>query len=262
MLTTHYVPGSPCWIDLGAPDVEAAAAFYGGLFGWNYQPLGPEAGGYGFFSLDGRRTAAVGPLQAPGLAPSWTVFFQTADADATAKAVTQSGGGVSFGPHDVFTNGRMARCADPGGAEFSLWEPRDPAGLDVVTDPGSFCWAELHAENPEAARAFYTAVFGWDTQDVPFGTTTYTILATSGGGQEASFGGLAAFTEQLRSAGITPGWVPYFEVTDCEAVAARAAELGGQVAAGPHQAPGIGTLAHVVDPGGAPFALITSASAA
>jgi predicted enzyme related to lactoylglutathione lyase len=56
--------------------------------------------------------------------------------------------------------------------------------------------------------------------------------------------------------------VPYFEVADCEASAARAAELGGQVVAGPHHAPGIGTLAHAVDPGGAAFALITSAPAA
>lgn len=34
MLSTDYVPGAPNWVDLGTPDVDAAAAFYGAVFGW------------------------------------------------------------------------------------------------------------------------------------------------------------------------------------------------------------------------------------
>lgn len=44
MLTTHYVPGSPNWLDLGAPDIDAAVAFYTGVFDWTFQSAGPEAG--------------------------------------------------------------------------------------------------------------------------------------------------------------------------------------------------------------------------
>ena len=29
----RYIPGVPCWIDTTQPDPDAAAAFYGGLFG-------------------------------------------------------------------------------------------------------------------------------------------------------------------------------------------------------------------------------------
>ncbi len=29
-----YLPGVPCWVDTSQPDPEAAATFYGGLFGW------------------------------------------------------------------------------------------------------------------------------------------------------------------------------------------------------------------------------------
>ena len=108
MLTTEYVPGAPNWVDLGTPDIDAAAAFYGALFGWEFQSAGPDAGGYGMFTLDGKTVAALGPLGEEGAASAWTLYFQTADADATAKAVEQAGGTVRFGPFDVFTEGRRA----------------------------------------------------------------------------------------------------------------------------------------------------------
>jgi predicted enzyme related to lactoylglutathione lyase len=91
MLSTDYVPGAPNWVDLGTPDIDAAAAFYGAVFGWQFQSAGPDAGGYGMFTLDGKTIAAGGPLTEQGAAPSWTVYFHTADADATAEAVTKAG---------------------------------------------------------------------------------------------------------------------------------------------------------------------------
>ena len=33
MLTTDFRTGSPCWIDLGSPDIPATATFYGTVFG-------------------------------------------------------------------------------------------------------------------------------------------------------------------------------------------------------------------------------------
>lgn len=63
MLSTRFVTGSPNWLDLGTPDIEAATAFYGGLFGWTFQSAGPEAGGYGMFQLDGK--TAAGGMQVP-----------------------------------------------------------------------------------------------------------------------------------------------------------------------------------------------------
>ena len=89
MLTTNYVPGAPVWLDLGTTDVEAAASFYGALFGWEFRSAGPEAGGYGMFTLAGKTVAAVGPLTEQGASPAWTTYFHTFDADATAKAVEQ-----------------------------------------------------------------------------------------------------------------------------------------------------------------------------
>lgn len=57
MLTTRFVDGSPNWLDLGTPHLDAAVSFYSGLFGWQFQTGGPEVGGYGLFQLDGKSVA-------------------------------------------------------------------------------------------------------------------------------------------------------------------------------------------------------------
>ena len=71
---TSYLAGTPSWVDIGVPDTAAAAEFYGGLFGWTLQDMGPDAGGYGMFQLRGLDVAGVGPQQMPDAPPFWTVY--------------------------------------------------------------------------------------------------------------------------------------------------------------------------------------------
>ncbi len=261
MLTTNYVPGAPVWIDIAVPDVEAAAAFYGGIFGWEFQSAGPESGGYGMFTIAGKTVAAVGPLTEQGASPSWTLYFHTADADATARAVEQAGGTVRFAPFDVFKEGRMGGFTDPTGAQFAVWQPGDTKGLDVVTDPNTMCWTELYTTDPGAAKAFYQSVFGWTTEDVPMEGFTYTVIRPAAGAEGSDQGGIMGLSEEALSAGIKPRWQPYFEVSDCDAVVAKAAERGATVTMQPEDVPGVGRMAQLTDPFGAPFALITSVAA-
>jgi uncharacterized protein len=261
MLTTKYVPGAPNWVDLGAPDVDAAARFYQALFGWQFQSAGPDAGGYGMFTLDGKTVAAVGPLMEQGARSSWTLYFNAPDANATADAVRQAGGTVRAEPLDVFTAGRMAQFTDPAGALFAVWQPGETVGLDAVTDPGTLCWTELHTIDPTAARSFYQAVFGWITQDVPMGDFSYTVISPAGGGDDSSQGGIVPISPEMTAAGISTLWLPYFEVIDCDAVVAKAAEQGGTVTAPAQDVPGVGRFASLADPSGAAFSVITSAAA-
>ncbi|MGW7006510.1 VOC family protein [Streptomyces sp. NPDC054933] len=261
MLSTSYVPGSPNWVDLGSPDVDASAAFYGALFGWQFQSAGPDAGGYGMFTLDGKTVAAVGPLTDEGATSAWTLYFHTPDADATAKSVEQAGGTVRFGPMDVFTAGRMAGFTDPTGAEFAVWQPLDNPGLGAVNDPNTLCWTELHTTDADKAKAFYRSVFGWQTQDMPMDGFTYTVVIPSGGGDDAGQGGIMGLSGEMREAGWETRWRPYFEVADCDAAVAVAKEKGGTVAMPPESVEGVGRMAALTDPFGAPFSVITSAAA-
>ncbi|MER5649241.1 VOC family protein [Streptosporangium sp. NPDC002524] len=252
MLTTRYVPGAPNWIDLGTPDTEAATAFYGPLFGWSFESAGPRAGGYGFFQLDGKTVAAVGPLSEEGAVPAWTPYFQTSDADTTAKAVEQAGGTVRIAPDDVSTMGRMAGFTDPGGAEFAVWQPGTSKGLDLVTENGSVAWFEVYVPDPETIRPFYQAVFDWSIQDIAFGDMPYLLLSTAEG-ENSALGGVKPL-----QAGDRPHWLPYFEVADCDASVVRVRELGGDLVAPAADIEGVGRFAVVSDPHGARFAVITS----
>jgi predicted enzyme related to lactoylglutathione lyase len=91
MLSTNFVDGAPAWVDLGAPDVSRAAEFYGSVFGWKFESAGAEAGDYGMFTHGGKVVAAAGPLTEQGAAASWTLYFRTSDAEATARAGQEGG---------------------------------------------------------------------------------------------------------------------------------------------------------------------------
>jgi len=260
MLSSNYVAGVPNWVDLATTDVDAAAAFYGAVFGWTFQSAGPDAGGYGMLTLDGKTVAAVGPLMEPGASPSWTLYFQTPDANATADAVRQAGGAVRADPFDVFTQGRMGQFTDNSGGKFAVWQPGDTKGLDEVNDPGTLCWTELHTADVGGAKSFYQAVFGWESQDVPMGDFSYTLIRPRGGGEETTFGGMMPLDPQMVAAGMTTTWQPYFEVTDCDAAVAKAAEHGGTVVMPAQDIPEVGRMAALTDPAGAAFSVITSAA--
>ncbi|MEU4464654.1 VOC family protein [Streptomyces sp. NPDC024017] len=256
MLTTRYVTGAPNWIDLGTPDIDGAAAFYGGLFDWRFQPGGPEVGGYGLFQLGGR-TAAGGmqttPEQGP---PSWTVYFQAPDADATARVAEQARGSVTVQPMDVQDLGRMAILTDQAGVPFGLWQPGRNKGMEVVREPGSLCWVELYTADVPAAAAFYHSVLGLETFGADFVGGIYTTFSPAGESEDAMFGGVVPLADD-------PGeeeayWLPYFEVADPDAIVARAEELGGTVRLPATHLPSVGRLAKLTDPYGARFAVIRS----
>ncbi|MFF3005689.1 VOC family protein [Kitasatospora sp. NPDC057940] len=259
MLNTAYRPGSPDWLDLGSPDTRASVDFYTALFGWTFDPAGPEAGGYGFFQLDGRTVAALGPLAEEGSLPAWTLYFATLDADRTTELVEQAGGHVRFTPFDVFTAGRMAGYTDPTGAEFAVWQPHDTRGLEVVNEEGSLCWTECYSVDAERAKTFYRTVFSWQEQDVPLEGTSYTVLTPAGAGSDDAHGGIMQLGPEQTARGTTSHWLPYFEVPNVDASLAIADKLGATVRIPAMDVHGVGRLAQFHDPHGAVFAVITSA---
>ncbi|MFI1937387.1 VOC family protein [Streptomyces purpureus] len=260
MLTTRYVTGSPNWLDLAAPDMEAAQRFYEGIFDWTFQSAGPEAGGYGMFQSENRTVAGamtVPPEQGP---PSWTVYFQTPDAEATAKAVQAGGGSVAVEPMDVFDMGRMAVFTDPAGVGFAAWQPGTNKGLDVVNEDGALFWLELYAPDTDSALTFYRSVFGWETTSLPMpgDAGNYLMINPSGQGADAMFGGIVPVDLDPAEAAEGPYWAPYFHVADVDATVAKAEQLGGTVRMAPVDLEGVGRIAKLADPFGARFAIMKS----
>ena len=261
MLTTRYVTGSPSWFDLGTPDMDAAAAFYTGVFGWSFQPGGPEVGGYGTFQAGGK-TVAGGMAADPGQGePAWKVYFQTSDIEATARSVEQAGGSVTAPPIDVMELGRSAFFRDPAGVGFAAWQPQRMNGMEAAGDPGTLGWVELYTPDVKAATEFYHAVFGWETSEVPFPGGTYTTVNPATAGPDSMFGGMVPLDNDAVEAEAGAYWMPYIEVDDADATAARARELGGTVRMAPMDVAGVGRLGRIADPFGARIAFVTSSAA-
>ncbi|WP_405021179.1 VOC family protein [Kitasatospora sp. NBC_00070] len=252
MLGTDFRTGSPSWIDLGSPDIPRTAAFYRAVFGWDFQLLGPDTGGYGFFQVDGKTVGAVGELDA-GASSGWTVYFQTEDMDATTQGVRDGGGTVRVEPMDVMGEGRLAQYTDQQGADFAVWKPARTRGLDLTSAENTLCWVELHVADPVAALGFYRGLFGWRSKEMSVPGMTYRVVSIADGDQEdGSFGGVAPLMEGETAA----HWVPYFTVADVDAVADTAQASGGAVLMPGSDVPEVGRIAWLTDPAGAVFAVL------
>ncbi|MEA2371700.1 MAG: uncharacterized protein QOH12_2094 [Solirubrobacteraceae bacterium] len=267
-----YLPGVPCWVDTSQPDPEAAASFYGRLFGWEFDDAMPPGspGTYLIARLRGGDVAAVGsqPEGRPPIA-MWNTYVAVDSADETATTVMAAGGRILKEPFDVTSAGRMAVLADPEGAVFCVWEAGEHKGAQIVNEPGSVNFNTLSTRDPERARAFYGAVFGWETIGLDGGIQMWT-LPTYGDFLEQTDPGLRERMAQSDApdgfedvvAALNPladdqtdvpaHWGVTFGVDDADSTAKRAWELGGKVLAAPFDAPWV-RMTVITDPQGATF---------
>jgi predicted enzyme related to lactoylglutathione lyase len=244
-----YQPGVPCWVDVWHPDLEAATQFYAGLFGWE---LAEGDGGYRMCQVRGRDVAAIRAPLPPGAAsPTWTVYVWVEDAEATAAQAVEAGGRVIAGPMDSLDGGRMVILADPGGAVFGAWQPGEHRGAQVVNEPSAWSMSALMAPDPDAAAAFYGAVFGWQREEFGEGFSVWRLPGFVGGepSQPVPRDVVAAMAAVDD---VTPHWSIDFWVHDADDAAAKASELGGRVVMEPYDIP-VGRQAVLADPNGAMF---------
>jgi predicted enzyme related to lactoylglutathione lyase len=238
---------------LGTPDIEAAASFYGDLFGWEMPelPNSAELGGYRRAKKNGADVAGVAPLMQEGQPPAWTTYVSVADAEASTAAVREAGGQVIVEPMDVMDLGKMAVFADPTGAAFGIWQPGTFPGAALVNESGAFGWNELGTRDTGAAKEFYGAVFGWEADDQDMGEMgTYTIWKVG----DAMVGGMLDITGRVPDE-VPAHWLVYFTVEDADAAVERVKAGGGDLRFGPTDIP-VGRFAVVADQFGAAFAVM------
>jgi hypothetical protein len=265
-----YIAGVPCWVDTSQPDPDAAAAFYGDLFGWKFEDVmsAESPGRYLIARLRGCDVAGVSSLpEGAPPQPVWNTYIWVEDADEAAAKAREAGGSVLSEPVDVMDAGRMAVLADPEGAAFCVWQARAHRGARIVNEPGSLNFNVLNTRDREAAKRFYGAVFGWTTLDL--GSGEFWTMRTYGDYLETLTPGTRERTAELGAAGfeevvaaITPitgdaadtpaHWSVTFSTDNADATAAKAADLGGTVLVDPVDAP-YSRLTVLRDPQGATF---------
>jgi predicted enzyme related to lactoylglutathione lyase len=118
-------------------------------------------------------------------------------------------------------------------------------------------WYELMTPDPAAVAPFYRAVFGWEIPEegmaMPNGSEYREIKRADGG----NIGGTLTLRPQMAAGGAQSGWMTYFHVDDIDAAVAKAQGLGASVHMPPSTMNGIGRMAMIADPQGAPLYLMS-----
>lgn len=249
-----YEHGTFSWTDLATPDVEEAKAFYGAIFGWAFAEHTTPAGPFWLCRIGDETVAGIfempPDMREPGAPTNWLSHITVDDAGAVAARAADLGGAIHEPAFDAGEDGRMALIKDPQGAMFSAWQPKGHVGAGLVNVPGALGWNELSTSDLESAAAFYTALFGWESEPGPDGAAgpgSY-VVVTNRGRRNGGIRGMSPM-----EAGLPAHWLPYFVVPSAAAFAVRVGEYGGKVLGGPFPA-AIGTLVIARDPGGAFFA--------
>ncbi|MCK6523758.1 VOC family protein [Myxococcota bacterium] len=242
--------GAICWRELSSTNPAVATKFYRDLFSWTSKDV--DMGPMGTYTiLNHGEEMVAGAMQGPNpeIPSHWINYVTVDDVDASAAQVVQLGGQVFMPPTDAPEIGRFAIVADPEGAVFGLL--RDPSGQTVPAMntrpvPGTFCWAQLMTRDVEAAKRFYTAIFGWKV-DMYEGMVTL----TRGDGGLGSIMPMPAHVP----AEVPAYWENYVAVDDLGASYSRALALGAKSLVPPTSIPNTGDFALVATEEGATIAL-------
>src|SRR5829696_9768874 len=238
-----YPPGVPCWVDTSQEDPDAAAAFYGGLLGWEFIDATPDdaPGRYLVARRNGLDVAAISsPPEGSDRPPAmWNTYVRVASADDTAEKAKAAGGAAVVEPFDIPGAGRMAVLADREGAVFSVWEARGFEGAQLVNEPGAWVFSDLNTRDSAAAEKFYWELFGWEKCVGVGGFEFWRLRGYSdfltrddpelrerhqAAGASAEFSDAVAAIGPLSNDDGPAHWSVTFGVDDADEVAARAAE--------------------------------------
>lgn len=251
---TSHETGTFSWADLATTDQDGAKAFYSALFGWDYVD-NPIADGtvYSMCRLEGKDVAAIAPQNQQerdqGIPPHWNSYITTHDLDERAPRATELSGALIMPPFDVMDAGRMALAADPTGAVFAMWLPKNSIGAELVNVPGALAWNELGTSDPEAAKRFYADLFGWSYDEIEMnGAGTYAMIKNG----DRSNGGIRPLTPQEQ--GMPPFWLVYFGTASCDETVATAERHGGRALVPKVTIPA-GSFSVIADPADAVFAI-------
>ena len=112
--------GAMCWNELVTADAATARAFYSALFSWEYE------GDDHYIQIRNGGRSNGGIIQMDTMIPCWMVYYHVADIDAGIQRVTELGGAITVGKHEIPGGGWWSVVADPAGAHFYIIQVLKP----------------------------------------------------------------------------------------------------------------------------------------
>lgn len=222
--------GDVGYVSVWVPDADRAAAFYGHVLGWTYDPATRQVTNtqehIGIFSVAG--------------APTLFCCYAVDDLDAARRAITAGGGTSGEVRESEF--GTVLDATDPAGTAFAVFEPAPGTPRPAVngTGPGSLSYITYNVPDSAAFKEFYGHVLSW--------TFEPGRIADGWGVQNCQpMSGMAGGSDRATT-------VPMWTVADIDAAVTRVREAGGNVISAPARQP-YGLMAECTDDQGARFYL-------
>jgi uncharacterized protein len=242
--TRATTAGTFVWHEQVSADPKRAEDFYTRVLGWGTEVFKPGEFDYTMISAGGHTHGGISKAMEGAPPPHWLSHVQVEDVDETIEKATRASGKLLAGPFEMGEVGRMAIISDPQGAFVSAYQPRN----DGAAPEGVFAWDELVTTDVDGAQRFYEEVFDWTTEDPGPEFHGYRIFKSG----ETQVAGMMTVQDQS----VPPHWQPYVMVSDVDATAATALELGSSALIEPMNVPGVGRIALLLDPQGAIFGVM------
>ncbi|WP_210686430.1 VOC family protein [Mycolicibacterium sp. GESEQ-9] len=203
--TVQIQHGDVGYVSVWAPDAERAAAFYGHVLGWTYDPT------------TGQVTNTRQPIGISGVAGAGTLFccYAVTDLDGARRAIVSGGG--EPGQTREFDFGTVLEATDPTGAPFAVFLPAAGTPRPELngSGPGELSYITYEVPDSTTFKQFYSRVLFW---------TFEPGRIDDGWGVQGSqpMSGMAGGAEHTTT-------VPMWTVADIDAAVSRVVEAGGTV---------------------------------
>lgn len=248
--TLTYNPGQVVWRDLITPDPKKASEFYRKVFGWTAERSGSDDMPYWIFKSNGKRIAGMFEMTEarPDAGGEWISYLSVPSVETAASKLTSAGGVVMKGPAEMEGRGMAALLSDPQKAVFAVIKSSGgdpPASREALNN--EWLWSELWANDPSAAGTFYRDFLSAELEQKEVDSILYRVVNKDG---RRCLGIIQSPAQNVRSY-----WVQYIKVDDIEGTLKRAVESGAKVLIEPGENIRKGSVAVLMDPTGAPFAI-------
>lgn len=249
--TNLHLSGKFIWFDLFTQDLESAARFYEGVFGWQFDDTSPANKTVKTIFRDGVPIAnaiQIDPEKHNVNQSRWLSYMSTPDVDQTVALLVQNNGSVHMPAKDLPDRGRVAVARDPQGAVFAIVTTGSGDPRDTGFSENQWMGSELWTTDVSAALDFYQKLAGYELNVVDVGRATKYHLLMGDGQPRAGI-------VKIPWEEIKPDWLPYVAVSSVAATVKKAAQMGGELLLEPDETAGEGLLAIISDPSGAVFAI-------
>ena len=121
-MNPFHTPGAFSWSELITNDIQAAKAFYGEIFGWQFKQGTVSNNDYTVIEVAGKEVGGISPVpsQSPAMPPTWGTYVTVKDVKATLQKVQALGGKILMPPIQISPNACFALIQDPQGPLLPL----------------------------------------------------------------------------------------------------------------------------------------------